>query len=46
MYKKSNYNYLLSDLSSLKGVGIKTMNLLKKNKIKSIFELLWNLSRT
>ena len=29
---KRNYNYLLSDLSSLKGVGIKTTNLLKKKK--------------
>ena len=46
MYKKSNYNYLLSDLSSLKGVGIKTMNLLKKKKINSIFDLLWKLPRT
>ena len=32
MNNKSNYQYLLSDLTSLKGVGIKTMNLLKKKK--------------
>ena len=30
---KRNYDYLLSDLSSLKGVGIKTTNLLKKKKL-------------
>ena len=29
---KENYKYLLSDLSTLKGVGIKTTNLLKKKK--------------
>jgi len=43
---KRNYNYLLSDLSSLKGVGIKTTNLLKKKKINSIFDLLWKLPRS
>ena len=32
MYNKSNYKYLLADLSTLKGVGIKTTNLLKKKK--------------
>ena len=30
MDSKSNYKFLLSDLNSLKGVGIKTTNLLKK----------------
>ena len=34
MDNKSNYEYLLSDLSELKGVGIKTVNLLKKKKNK------------
>ena len=33
MDNKSNYKYLLSDLTSLKGVGIKTTNLLKKKKL-------------
>ena len=33
MDNKSNYKYLLSDLSFLKGVGIKTKNLLKKKKL-------------
>jgi ATP-dependent DNA helicase RecG len=43
---KRNYNYLLSDLSSLKGVGNKTTNLLKKKNINSIFDLLWKLPRS
>ena len=46
MNNKSNYQYLLSDLTSLKGVGIKTMNLLKKKKINNIFDLLWKLPKT
>ena len=33
MNNKSNYNYLLSDLNNLKGVGYKTTNLLKKKKL-------------
>ena len=43
---KRNYDYLLSDLSSLKGVGIKTTNLLKRKKINSIFDLLWKLPKS
>ena len=43
---KRNYKYLLSDLSSLKGVGVKTKNLLKKKKINSIFDLLWKLPKS
>ena len=46
MDNKSNYNYLLSDLSCLKGVGIKTSNLLKKKKINNIFDLLWKLPKS
>ena len=42
---KRNYEYLLSDLSSLKGVGIKK-NLLKKKKINNIFDLLWKLPKS
>ena len=30
---KRNYEYLLSDLSSLKGIGVKTTNLLKKKRL-------------
>ena len=40
---KRNYEYLLSDLKSIKGVGLKTSNLLKRKKINSIFDLLWKL---
>ncbi len=43
---KRNYNYLLSDLSSLKGVGTITKNLLKKKKINNIFDLLWRLPKS
>ena len=43
---KRNYKYLLSDLSSLKGVGVKTTNLLKKKKINNIFDLLWKLPKS
>ena len=46
MNNKSNYQYLLSDLTSLKGVGIKTMNLLKKKNINNIFDLLWKLPKS
>ncbi len=46
MKNKDNYNYLLSDLTKLKGVGIKTMNLLKKKKINNIFDLLWRLPKS
>ncbi len=33
MHNKSNYKYLLSDLSALNGVGPKTANLLKKKRL-------------
>jgi ATP-dependent DNA helicase RecG len=46
MNNKSNYKYLLSDLTTLKGVGIKTTNLLKKKKINNIFDLLWKLPKS
>ena len=42
----NTYKYLLSDLKSLKGVGLKTSNLLKKKKINNIFDLLWKLPRS
>ena len=35
MNNNTNYEYLLSDLSSLKGVGTKTKNLLKKKNINN-----------
>jgi len=46
MDNKSNYKYLLSDLTSLKGVGVKTTNLLKKININNIFDLLWKLPKS
>ena len=46
MDNKSTYKYLLSDLSTLKGVGVKTTNLLKKKKINNIFDLLWRLPKS
>jgi len=46
MDNKSTYKYLLSDLSTLKGVGVKTANLLKKKKINNIFDLLWKLPKS
>ena len=45
MTNKSNYEYLLSDLTKLKGVGTKTTALLKKKKINNIFDLLWKLPK-
>ncbi len=43
---KSNYKYLLSDLTSLKGVGAKTTKLLKKKNINNLFDLLWKLPKS
>ena len=43
---KRNYEYLLSDLSLIKGVGAKTSNLLKKKKVNTIFDLLWKLPKS
>ena len=34
MKNKNNYDYLLSDLTKLTGVGKKTMSILKKKKNK------------
>ncbi len=46
MNNKKNYDYLLSDLTKLKGVGNKIANLLKKKKINTIFDLLWKLPKS
>ena len=42
----NNYEYLLSDLTKLNGVGKKTMDILKKKKINNIFDLLWRLPKS
>ena len=46
MDNKSNYKYLLSNLSSLKVVGNKTNNIIKKKRINNIFDLLWKLPKS
>ena len=46
MENNKNYEYLLKDLTNLKGVGIKTMEILKKKKINNIFDLLWRLPKS
>ena len=40
-----DYEYLLSDINSLKGIGLKTSKLLRKKNINTIFDLLWSLPR-
>jgi ATP-dependent DNA helicase RecG len=46
MVKNNTYKFLLSDLNKLKGVGLKTSNLLKKKNINNIFDLLWKLPKS
>ena len=46
MENNKNYEYLLKDLTNLKGVGIKTMEILKKKKINNLFDLLWRLPKS
>ncbi len=36
----------MNDLSSLKGVGYKTVKILKKKKINNVFDLLWKLPKS
>ena len=40
-----SYEYLLSDIDSIKGIGSKTAKLFKKKNINTIFDLIWNLPR-
>ena len=42
----NTYKYLLSDLHNVKGVGLKTSNILKKKRINNIFDLLWKLPKS
>ena len=46
MKNMNNFNYLLSDLTKLTGVGKKTMEILKKKKVSNIFDLLWRLPKS
>ena len=41
----SNYEYLLSDINKINGVGNKTAKLFKKKNINTVFDLLWSLPR-
>ena len=41
-----NYEFLLGDLTKLKGVGKKTAKILKKKKINNLFDLLWRLPKS
>ena len=38
-----DYEYLLSSLDNIKGIGKKTLNLFIKKNINTIFDLLWHL---
>ena len=37
-----DYEYLLSKLDIINGIGIKTLDLFKKKNINNIFDLLWH----
>ncbi len=41
----NSYEYLLSDINRINGIGNKTSKLLKKKNINTIFDLLWSLPR-
>ncbi len=40
-----SYEYLLSNIDSIKGIGSKTAKLFRKKNINTIFDLIWNLPR-
>ena len=46
MKNTNNYEYLLEDLTKLKGVGKKTTETLRKKKIFNLFDLLWRLPQS
>jgi len=46
MKNSKNYEYLLNDISVLKGIGKKTTNILKKKNIQNLFDLLWKLPKS
>ena len=41
----NNYEYLLKDINTIKGIGTKLSKLFKKKNINTIFDLLWSLPR-
>ena len=42
MNKSKDYNFLIQNISNLKGVGVKTRQLLKRKKIEKVSDLLWS----
>ena len=46
MKNNNNYEYLLNNLTKIKGVGKKTTEILKKKGITNIFDLLWRLPKS
>ena len=38
----NNYEYLLSDINKINGIGHKTTKLFKKKNINTVFDLLWS----
>ena len=43
MNNSKDYKFLVKNISNLRGVGIKTKQLLKRKKIEKVSDLLWNL---
>ena len=41
----NNYEFLLSDIGTIKGIGTKLTKLFKKKNINTIFDLIWSLPR-
>ncbi len=41
----NSYEYLLKDINTIDGIGIKTSKLFKKKNINTIFDLIWSLPR-
>ena len=41
----NNYEYLLKDINTIKGIGTKLSKIFKKKNINTIFDLLWSLPR-
>ncbi len=41
-----DYEYLLSDINTINGIGLKTSQLFRKKNINTVFDLLWSLPLT
>ena len=46
MSHSKNYEFLLKDISILKGVGQKIKKILKKKNIDTLFDIIWHLPQT